>query len=436
MRHSVKVIAAGMIGMSLLAGTAALAGGATRPQAIPGETAKQITVGAIVTQSGGLAADFKPYLSGVNAYFDYVDHTLGGVNGRQIVLPSSDALDDQSSGSVDITDAHTLVSDKVFGIVGVSTPFFNAHSYLKTQKLPVFGYATGNVWAGPKNFFADYGSVLNFNSSIPFFAYTAVKTKSKSAAVIALGYPASQDECKGAIAGLKKYKIKVVYSNINVAFGENPNVLAADVHNSKANFVINCKDVNSSVALSKAMVNDFNLKPVQLWLDGYDRSILQADSSYMQNVYFLLQHIPFEAATAYPTSFPGLNLYFSQMVKYGFSSDEFSDVALMGWESANLFAEGVRAAGKTPTQTGVVNAINKIKRDIGGPAGHGVTAPINWTTAHTKNTSPACETFVRVSGSNFVLAFNNGAHPWVCFPLTGTANLSKPVKPPAGTPGA
>jgi branched-chain amino acid transport system substrate-binding protein len=437
-RHSVKVVAAGVIGASLLAGTAALAGGATRPRAVQGETSKQITVGAIVTQSGGLAADFKPYLSGVNAYLDYVDHTLGGVNGRQIVLPPADALDDGSSGTVDITDAHTLVSDKVFGIVGVSTPFFNAHSYLATQKLPVFGYATGNVWSKAKNLFADYGSVLNFNSSIPFFAYTAVKTHSTNAAVVALGYPASQDECKGAIAGLKKYKIKVVYSNINVAFGANPNILATNLHNAKANFVVNCMDVNSNLALSKAMVNDFNMKPVQLWLDGYDRSILQANSAYMQNVYFLLQHIPFEAATAYPSAFPGLNLYLAQMVKYGFTSDEYSDVALMGWESANLFTQGLRAAGANPTPSSVITALNKIKRDIGGPAGHGVTAPINWTSAHTKNTSPACETFVRVSsgGSNFVLAFNKGAHPWVCFPLTGTANLSKPVKPPAGTPGA
>lgn len=435
MRHSVKWIAAGTVCAVALGMTSAFAGAAAAPRGAPGVSATQVKVGAIVSESGGLAADFKPYLSGVSAYFDYIN-AQGGVNKRSIDLAYP--LDDASNGTTDINDAQTLVqADHAFAIVGVSTPFFNAHKYLSTQKqMPVFGYATGNVWAGPKNFFADYGSVLNYSSSVPFFAYTAKQTKSTNAAVIALGFPASQAECKGALAGLKTYKIKVVYSNINVAFGANPNILADKIHQANANFVVNCMDVNSNVALSKAMVNDFNLKPVQLWLDGYDRNILKANSTYMQNVYFLLQHIPFEAATTYPTSFPGLNLYFKEMAKFGFTTDEYSDVALMGWESANLFTEGLRAAGKNPTQAAVINAINKIRRDIGGPTGFGVTSPIDWVTAHSKNTSPACETFVKVSGSSFAMAFNKGAHPWVCFPLTGTANLNKPVKPPPGTPGA
>lgn len=442
MRHSAKLVTAGVISAVLVAGSAVIASGATdshatRPSATyphgaPGVTATKVNVGAIVSQSGPLAADFAPYLSGVRAYFDYVNGS-GGVHGRQVDLAYP--LDDASNPTTDITDAETLVNaDKAFAIVGVSTPFFNAHKFLSTTSTPVFGYATGNVWGGPKNFFADYGSVLNFNSSIPFFAYVAKETKSTNAAVIALNYPASQDECKGALAGLKKYKIKVAYQNINEQIGANWSIEATKMRDAHVNYVINCMDVNSDISLSKALYN-FGVKPVQLWLDGYDRSILSKNSMYMQDVYFLLQHVPFEAATAYPTSFKGLNLYFTEMQKYGFTSDEYSDVALMGWESANLFTVGLRDAGKNPTQKAVITAVNKDKRDVGGPDG-GVTAPINWTIAHKGNTSPACETLVKVSGSSFELAFNHGAHPWVCFPLTGTANLNKPVAPPPGTPGA
>jgi ABC-type branched-subunit amino acid transport system substrate-binding protein len=432
-RHSVKVVAAGAISIAVVAGTSAFAVGAATPRGAPGVTATKVNVGAIVTQSGPIAADFKPYLSGVNAYFDYVNKELGGVNGRQIDLAY--ALDDGSNPQTDITDAHTLVTaDHAFAIVGVSTPFFNAHKYLSTTPTPVFGYATGNVWAGPKNFFADYGSVLNFNSSVPFFAYVAKQTKSTNAAVIALQYPSSQNECKGALAGLKKYKIKIAYSNINESIGANWSIEATKMRSANVNMVVNCMDVDSDIALSKALSN-YGLHPTQLWLDGYDRTILAANASVMQNVYLLLQHVPFEAAADYPMSFPGLNLYLTEMNKYGFSSDQYDDVALMGWESANLFTEGLRAAGKNPTQKAVTNAINKITKDTGGPDG-GVTAPIDWKTAHTTNTEPACETFVKTSGSSFVLAFNRGAHPWVCFPYTGTANLNKPVKPPAGTPGA
>jgi hypothetical protein len=270
---------------------------------------------------------------------------------------------------------------------------------------------------------------------VPFFAYAAKQTKSTNAAVIALNYPASQQECQGAIKGLATYKVKIAYKNLDEQIGGNWGIEADKMRIAGVNMVINCMDVNSDVALSKAMAN-YNMQPVQLWLDGYDRSVLAANATNMKNVYFLLQHIPFEAATAYPSAYPGLNLYLHQMVLHGFASDEFSDVALMGWESANTFVMGLRAAGKNPTQAGVVAAINKIKNDVGGPSG-GVTAPVNWTVAHKGNTTPACETYVKVSGTVFQLAFNHGQHPWVCFPIPpATANLSHPVAPPRGTPGA
>jgi ABC-type branched-subunit amino acid transport system substrate-binding protein len=415
-----------------------MAAGATHrtvtPKGAPGVTATQVKVGAIVSESGPLAADFAPYLDGVNAYFKYINK-LGGVFKRKLDLAYP--LDDASNPNTNVTDAQTLVTtDHAFAIVGVSTPFFTAHTYLGTKTItPTFGYSTGNVWNGPKNLFADYGSVLNYSSSVPFFAYTAKQTRSTKVAVIALSYPSSQLECKSAVAGLKKYKFKVSYSNINEPINANWQIQAQKIYQSGANMIVNCMDVNSNIALSNYLQGYYSKPPVQLWLDGYDRTILHNNAAVMKNVYFLLQHVPFEAATVYPKAYPGLNLYFAEMVKYGFSSTEFDDVALAGWESANLFTEGLRAAGKNPTQPAVNAAINRIRRDFGGPAG-GVTSPINWTSAHTKNTSPACETFVAVKGSKFAMAFNKGSKPWICFPLSGTANLSKPVAPPPGTPGA
>jgi ABC-type branched-subunit amino acid transport system substrate-binding protein len=423
----------------LVAGTAVLAAGASThriatPKGAPGISATEVKVGAIVSESGPLAADFAPYLDGVRAYFDYVNHT-GKVFGRSLDLAYP--LDDASNPNTNVSDAQTLVNtDHAFAIVGVSTPFFSAASYLGKKTItPTFGYSTANVWAGPKNLFADYGSVLNYSSSIPFFAYTAKQTKSTKVAVIALSYPSSKLECQGAVAGLKKYKFTVSYSNINEAINANWQIEAQKIYSSHANMIVNCMDDNSDVALSKYLQGYYTKPPVQLWLDGYDRSLLKSNSAVMKNVYLLLQHVPFEAATVYPKAYPGLNLYFAQMVKYGYSGTEFDDVALAGWESANLFTDGLRAAGKSPTQAKVNAAINRIRKDFGGPAG-GVTAPVNWTQAHTRNTSPACETFVKTSGSNFVMAFNKGSKPWICFPLSGTANLSKPVAPPPGTPGA
>lgn len=433
MRHSRRLLTIGIATTAAVALTATFAFGANRPHGAPGISKTKVTLGAIVTQSGGLAADFAPYLEGVHAYLDYVNAS-GGIHGRSLDLAY--ALDDGSSGSTDVSDAQTLVNDDhVFAVVGVSVPFFDAHTFLAKSGTPTFGYSTANVWAGPKNLFADYGSVLDYNSSIPFFAYTAKMTKATKIAVIALGYASSADECQGAVKGLRHYKYDVVYSNLNESIIQNWSVEAENIYKAKANMIVSCMDDNSDVGLAKYVDALYgSKKPVQLWLDGYDRTFLVQNETYMQGVYILLQHVPFESATLYPKVFTGLDLYFAQMVKYGYSSDEYSEVALAGWESASLFAQGLEAAGANPTQAAVTADINKLKEDVGGPDG-GVTAPTNWTIAHTKSGSPACETYVQAKGTNFNVAFGKGSDPWICFPLIN-ANLDKPAKAPKGTPGA
>lgn len=432
MRHQRRLFVLSIACAAVLASTTALASGATRPSGAPGVTATQVKVGAIVTQSGPIAADFAPYLEGVEAYFDY-QNALGGINGRKLDLAYP--LDDMSNGTTDVNDAHTLVTvDHAFAIVGVSTPFFNASKYLSTSGVPTFGYATENVWSGPKNFFADYGSELNYASSDPQFAYVAKQKKVTKVALVALYYGPSQAECRPAVTKLhSQFHLTVSYQNLNVPiFNPNWGVIAAQIRGSGAQMLISCMDVGSNISLAEQLEGT---PLTQLWLDGYDRSVLAKNETVMQGVYLMLQHVPFESGTSYPSTFPGMVLYLASMAKYGYSADQDSDVALMGWESANLFAEGLKAAGKNPTQKAVIADINKISKDTGGPKG-GVTAPVDWVTAHTKSSPPACETYVQASGTNFKVVFNKGSDPWICFPWTGTVNLSKPAKAPAGTPGA
>jgi branched-chain amino acid transport system substrate-binding protein len=425
--------------------------GASSPS-VPGLTKTQVNLGAIVTQTGYATADFGAYLYGVDAYLHYVNTVLKGVNGRTLVM--ADPLDDQSSESQDINVARTLVtSDHVFAIVGVATAFFSASKYLSTTGTPVFGYVTQNVWQGPKNFFGDYGSVIDYASSLPDFAYVADQTKATRVAVLAYDYPSSDSECQPAVSNLKStYGFNVVYSNMNEpVLLANFNSDVVKMANDHVNFVISCMQASDNVSLKRLMAEQGMGSVPQLWLDGYDRSTLKADASNMNNVYLMLQHVPFESYTAYPKVFPGLGLYFTQMESYlkaaypssyaSHSQYEFDDVALMGWESANLFTEGLRAAGKNPTQASVIADINKIKDDLGGPAGFGVSALTNWTSAHTKDNSPSCVTFVTTQGTSnsstasFKVAFNKGSDPWVCFPLKTKADLAKPVAPPVGTPG-
>jgi branched-chain amino acid transport system substrate-binding protein len=445
-------MSAGALAVTLIAVTSASGSSA------PGISSTQVTLGAVVTQSGFAEADFNAYLYGVDAYLYYVNHSLHGVNGRTLNLQYP--LDDQSDPTTNESDLHTLVtSDHVFAVVGVSTAFFEpgpgsgTNSFLAKSGTPIFGYATENNWGGPKNFFADYGSLIDYASSVPEFAYVADETKATRVAVIAYNYPSSQDECAPAVAELKKdYKVNIVYSNLNEPIiNANFTTDVTKMVNDKVNMVISCMQASDDVTLTKEL-GEYGISNIpQVWLDGYDRSTLAADAKYMNNVYLMLQHVPFEAYTAFPRVFPGLGLYFTEMSAFlhaqfgssysSYAKYEYDDVSLMGWESANLFTEGLRAAGKDPTQAAVVADINKITNDFGGPTGDGVTAPTSWKLAHTEITPPSCVTFVTTQGTSdpatatFKLAFMKGSDPWICFPTKGIANIKDPVKPPAGTPG-
>ncbi len=393
----------------------------------PGVSTHQVSVGAVATLSGDLAADFAPIVPGVRAYFDMID-AEGGVNGRKIVL--SKVLDDGTVNNEAVT--RTLIQqDHVFALVGEATAFFTGQPFLVQTGTPTFGFATQNDWTPAKNLFAAYGSVIDYATTEPFFPFIARKLGAHSAAVVAYGVPQSADECGDVVKALRAYGVPVGYSDLSVQLGGS---LSSDVVHMKqagVDFVVSCLDVPGNLDLSRAIQQNGMTGVSQLWLDGYDLPTLRRYTSLMQHTYFLVQHVPFQAATQFPGAFPGLENYIKTMNRYepGYT---FNEVAMSGWLSAALFVAGLRASGSSPTQRKLISAINHITKFTGG----GITQPVNWEISHVRTTSPACETFVEAVGDDFKIVFNHGKHLWVCFPTGGHVDLSRPVSAPVGTPGA
>jgi branched-chain amino acid transport system substrate-binding protein len=394
----------------------------------PGVTATQINVGALATLSTGIAADFAPIVPGVQAYFDMVN-AHGGVDGRRLVL--SHVLDDGGNPTTDLDLARTLVQqDHVFAIVGVATAFFGAAPFLVQSGTPTFGYATENNWTPAPNLFAAYGSVLVYSSTTPDFVFVAKRLHATSAAVIAYDVPQSSDECQGAASALAAHGVRVSYTDLAVPYGSD---LSSDVVHMKAagvDFVVSCLDVPGNIDMSRLLQQNGLVGVKQLWLDGYDQTTLRQYASLMQNTYFLVEHVPFQAASQFPGTFPGLASYIDEMNKYE-PKYTLNEVAMDGWLSAALFVAGLRAVGPDLTQAKLVAAINHLKAFTAG----GVETPVNWATAHTSITSPSCETYVAVRGDTFHVVFNRGTDVWVCFPLHGPYDVNRPALPPKGSPG-
>ena len=418
-------LSAGGLAAALLAGSSGFLAGppAGAASSAPGVTPTSISVGSIGTDTGALASNFFSMVPGVEAYFDMVN-AQGGINGRKLNLAWK--LDDGGDPSQFNQLAHTLVTqDHAFAAVGVSTAFFSP-GYLVQTGLPTFGYNVTGNWAGPKNLFAAGGSVLYYPAGIPADAYLVQKTHAKSVAVVAYGIAASAAGCSSEVTGLKKLGITVSYVDLNVAY---PGAgISSDVQRMQqagSDFVLSCMDITGNIAMSRA-IHQYGLgsKVTQLWLNGNDVQSLAQYPSLMDGVYFEIQHVPYAAPLKY---YPGLATYLSAMRKYE-PNFVFDEVAMQGWESAALFAAGVKAAGSNLTQQNVINQINKLTTFTAG----GVITPVNWAKAHNSPAPPYCQSYIQAVGQQFVPKFLQGHQVFVCF---GTNLKPTPVTPLPGTPG-
>ncbi len=393
--------------------------------AAPGVTPKEIRVGSIANVTGILSSDFAPVVDGVRAYFSMIDAS-GGVDGRKLVLAY--AKDDQGSQTTDVTVAQELVEqDHVFAVVGVGTPFFGGASYLAARGVPTFGYQVSTDWSDGPSLFGAYGSVLDYSTGAMVDAYIASQLHATSVGVVAYGVSQSASACQAAIQGFDSFGIPVGFSDLAFGIGTDPtpDVLQMKAHH--VDLVFTCLDVSGNVAFAQAIAQN-GLSAHQVWLNGYDRSVLQQYGSLLDGVTVLLQHVPFEAATSFPGVYPAMDTYLATMQRYQ-PAAEYDEVALDGWINAAQFVAGLQAVGRNLTQAKLVAAINKMTDFTAG----GLMPPVDWTKAHTEAVAPYCSSYVQVQEAKFVPVFVQGNDSvFTCF----DRGSDTPVTPPPGTPGA
>ena len=124
--------------------------------------------------------------------------------------------------------------------------------------------------------------------------------------------------------------------------------------------VVSCMDLSGNVLLAQTMQQAGLTGVTQYWFDGYDETALHQFASAMQGVYFLLQHVPFEVATARPRPLPGHGPVPGRAAALRARDACRREAALAGWTSADLFVTGLRAIGRDVTRTRLVAAINRM----------------------------------------------------------------------------
>jgi ABC-type branched-subunit amino acid transport system substrate-binding protein len=350
----------------------------------------------------------------------------GGINGRKLNLAYN--LDDGGQPSQFTQLTHTLIDqDHAFAVM-VASYWFTPNYFVET-KTPTYGYNVSGNWAGPDNLFAAGGSVQNYVAGVPAYAFLANQTKSKSVAVISYGpsITSSYDACNTTATVLKQAGFDVSYADVGAQLGGSYSSAVQRMQQTGTQMVVSCMQESDNITMARA-IQQYGLKINQLWLSGYDQSLLNQYSSLMQRVYMNLSgNVPYEAVK-YGNTYPGMQQYLKEMNKYE-PAFTYNAVALQGWQSAALLAEAVKQAGNDLTQANIINITNKFTTFSGG----GLTTVTSWENSHTKTTYPTCSAFVRVKGTKFVPTFGKGNQVFVCFGPSAKDAVS--VAAPPGTPG-
>src|SRR3954447_17758393 len=142
MKGKILAVLAGVAMVAAVAVTAA--SGATRANGI---TSSSITIGGTFPLTG-VASLYKTIPAAEKAYYDYLNDTRGGVNGRKINFVIKD---DAYSPAQTVPLAQQLVeSDKVFAAVGSlgTAPGLATWDYLNAKKVPQVFLATGDSYWG------------------------------------------------------------------------------------------------------------------------------------------------------------------------------------------------------------------------------------------------------------------------------------------------
>ncbi|HYA68643.1 MAG TPA: ABC transporter substrate-binding protein, partial [Acidimicrobiales bacterium] len=309
---------------------------------------------------------------------------------------------------------------------GVATPSFEGAPFLASHDVPTFGLNVNpnSQWGAGPSMFGNTGSFTDYTSPQLQAAFLAEQHHIRAAAVVSYAFPEAQQGCQTVITAFHRYGIPVVVTDLSVpAPAIDLHADVARIQSSGADFVASCMDLSGNVLLSETMAQEGVSGVTQYWFNGYDQSALEQFAPYMEGVYFLLQHVPFEVAQLDPGQYPGMD-QFEAMLKRYVPGSLPSEPALAGWVSADLFVTGLRSLGRDVSRTRLVHTLNQIT-DF---TADGIEPPLNWTFAHKPiNGSINCTAFVVVKGGRFVPVYGVAPSVFSCFPVPD------PAGPPVNT---
>jgi ABC-type branched-subunit amino acid transport system substrate-binding protein len=380
-------------------GDASGSGGATTT----GVSETEIRVGGLVSLTGPLAQQFKGSADGAQAYFDLVNER-GGVHGRMITMV--EIRNDNTDPARNQEEARALVEqDEIFAVVPLATPVFASADFLAEAHMPVFGWRIQDEWNDHDTFYGHVGTWVEIDPpGDAGGAYGPKRLGYTKVGVLGYTAPQSADCAEAAARNYDAGGLDVVYENTSLPLGTADFTADAQkIKDAGVEFLQTCIDTNGNLNLARALQRvDYHV--AMGWPTGYEQEVLAEYGDLLQDVYFGLQHRPFEEAA----SSPGLEEYLTELPRLA-PEAVIGNQSLIGWTNAKLFVDGLEAVGPELTRERLVETINTEFTEWDAD---GIIWPLDWSVQHTGPNPYGCGgTSVTVESGAFVQVLGK---PWNC----------------------
>jgi branched-chain amino acid transport system substrate-binding protein len=351
-------------------------------------------VGVLSDQTGLTSTDSKTFPIGVKA--GVLQAAKDGYTIKYVVA------DTGSTPTGALAAAQKLVDqDHVFAVLAYSSATFGAEPFLKAKGIPVVGVnIDATEWATAPNMF----SVGGTSDYTKVFTQTGLEFKGLGATNIAsIGYsvaPSSADTAKSSAISAQLAGLKLGYLNANFPLGgtnAGPAVLAmkaAGVDGLEAPI-----DANTEFAIVKGMRDQGVKLKVVLASTGYGSDLLNGGpgaQQIAQGIYFLLGEEPVEMHTAATEKF-------AAAIQAAGGAPNPPTNEFYGYMTVDALVQGLKAAGSSPTQASVINAMLQI-RNYNGVGLYG-THSVSFALADRGKVSSAdnCNWVTKYEGTTFKL---------------------------------
>jgi branched-chain amino acid transport system substrate-binding protein len=323
----------------------------------PGVTDTKILLGTSFPLSQSPAAAYSPITNGMIAYFDYINETEGGVNGRQIELM---VCDDHYNPPDAAECARQLVErDEVFGMIGAlgTAAHSAAWKYLEDFGVPDMWILSGATkWTDPvvKTRFGgnpDYeteGEILG--------KYIAENHNGKKLGIVAQNDDFGEDGIKGLTAGIEGSDVEIITTERFEATATDLTSQMQRVKNAGAE-VVAVYAVPPQAANAIKVAREVLAWDAPIIITGVSATDITISLAGAQNIEGVVTVV--FAHQIYETEEPGIAKHIEIMQKYQPDVPP-SNLTLVGQGVAELTVEALKNAGADLTRESFVEGAEKI----------------------------------------------------------------------------